>query len=105
MDDNKGSGISRFLAINHSSVVSLEHTFVIQTSVRSAMFSSFPANATRTFSHTEDEHLFGWDPTPGIVSVWADRQGRAIVWRREDERVVPLGDGGPPLALWGARRA
>jgi len=24
----------------------------------------------------------GWDPTPGIVSVWADPDGRAIVWRR-----------------------
>jgi DNA polymerase I len=26
--------------------------------------------------------LWGWDPTPGIVSVWADESGRAIVWRR-----------------------
>jgi len=24
----------------------------------------------------------GWDPTPGIVSVWADPDGRAFVWRR-----------------------
>jgi DNA polymerase I len=24
----------------------------------------------------------GWDPTPGIVSVWAEWDGRAIVWRR-----------------------
>jgi DNA polymerase, archaea type len=24
----------------------------------------------------------GWDPTPGIVSVWAGWDGRAIVWRR-----------------------
>jgi hypothetical protein len=30
----------------------------------------------------EDEWLWGWDPTPGIVSVWADGQGRAAVWRR-----------------------
>ncbi len=30
----------------------------------------------------EDEWLWGWDPTPGIVSVWADGQGRATVWRR-----------------------
>jgi DNA polymerase, archaea type len=36
----------------------------------------------------EDERLFGWDPTPGIVSVWANREGRAVVWRREDERVL-----------------
>jgi len=30
----------------------------------------------------EDEWVWGWDPTPGIVSVWADLQGRATVWRR-----------------------
>ena len=30
-----------------------------------------------------DEWLFGWDPTPGIVSVWAERSGRAVVWRRD----------------------
>ena len=31
---------------------------------------------------TQDEWLWGWDPTPGIVSVWAERDGRALVWRR-----------------------
>jgi DNA polymerase elongation subunit (family B) len=31
----------------------------------------------------QDEWLWGWDPTPGIVSVWAERDGRAFVWRRE----------------------
>src|SRR5580765_8256210 len=36
------------------------------------------ANSRRT----EDEWLWGWDPTPGIVSVWAERNGRAVVWRR-----------------------
>ncbi len=30
----------------------------------------------------EDEWLWGWDPSPGIVSVWAERNGRAVVWRR-----------------------
>src|ERR1700689_3415855 len=30
----------------------------------------------------EDEWLWGWDPTPGIVSVWAEGDGRAVVWRR-----------------------
>ena len=30
----------------------------------------------------EDEWLWGWDPTPGIVSVWAEPDGRALVWRR-----------------------
>jgi DNA polymerase, archaea type len=45
---------------------------------------------------TEDELLFGWDPTPGIVSVWADHDGVALVWRRvagevrlERERFLP----------------
>jgi DNA polymerase, archaea type len=30
-----------------------------------------------------DEWLWGWDPTPGIVSVWAEPDGRAFVWRRD----------------------
>ncbi|HEX6039277.1 MAG TPA: ribonuclease H-like domain-containing protein [Longimicrobium sp.] len=30
----------------------------------------------------QDEWLWGWDPTPGIVSVWAEADGRATVWRR-----------------------
>src|SRR5690242_19972538 len=29
-----------------------------------------------------DEWLWGWDPTPGIVSVWAEADGTAHVWRR-----------------------
>jgi DNA polymerase I len=33
----------------------------------------------------EDEWLWGWDPTPGIVSVWAEDDGRAMVWRRIPE--------------------
>jgi len=33
-------------------------------------------------SRIEDEWLWGWDPTPGIVSVWAEPDGRAFVWRR-----------------------
>lgn len=46
----------------------------------------------------EDEWLWGWDPTPGIVSVWAEPDGRALVWRRlpdtgvlvrEEERFRP----------------
>ena len=30
----------------------------------------------------EDDWLWGWDATPGIVSVWAEPDGRAFVWRR-----------------------
>ena len=36
----------------------------------------------------EDEWLWGWDPTPGIVSVWAEADGRATVWRRIPESGV-----------------
>lgn len=43
-----------------------------------------------------DEWVWGWDPTPGIVSVWAEPDGRAYVWRRvngalvrDDERYRP----------------
>ncbi|HET7231632.1 MAG TPA: DNA polymerase domain-containing protein [Longimicrobium sp.] len=32
-----------------------------------------------------DEWLWGWDSTPGIVSVWAEADGRATVWRRMPE--------------------
>src|SRR5689334_18404893 len=35
----------------------------------------------------DDTWLFGWDQTPGIVSVWADRSGRALVWQRDGARV------------------
>ena len=34
---------------------------------------------------TEDEWLHGWDRTPGIVSVWAESDGRALVWRRDPQ--------------------
>ena len=46
----------------------------------------------------EDDWLWGWDPTPGIVSVHATLDGRALVWRRiaesgalvrEEERFRP----------------
>jgi len=33
-------------------------------------------------TRVEDEWLWGWDATPGIVSVWAENSGEAIVWRR-----------------------
>ena len=34
------------------------------------------------------EWLWGWDDTPGIVSVWAEGNGRATVWRREHGRLI-----------------
>lgn len=33
-------------------------------------------------SSTIDQWLFGWDATAGIVSCWAERSGRALVWQR-----------------------
>jgi DNA polymerase I len=33
----------------------------------------------------EDEWVWGWDATPGIVSVWAGLDGHATVWRRMPE--------------------
>jgi DNA polymerase elongation subunit (family B) len=39
-------------------------------------------------SLSRDEWLWGWDPTPGIVSVWAEGDGRAVVWRRIPESGV-----------------
>jgi DNA polymerase, archaea type len=30
-----------------------------------------------------EEWIWGWDFTPGIVSIWADRDGRVLLWRRE----------------------
>ena len=35
----------------------------------------------------DDGWLFGWDPLPGIVSVWADNSGRARLWQRTAEGV------------------
>jgi DNA polymerase, archaea type len=34
-----------------------------------------------------DPWLFGWDATPGIVSVWAERSGKAIIWRRVENKI------------------
>ena len=36
-------------------------------------------------SGPHDEWLWGWDPTPGIVSVWAEGNGTATIWRRIPE--------------------
>ena len=38
---------------------------------------------TGTPESSPDEWLWGWEPTPGIVSIWAGRDGRALLWRRE----------------------
>ena len=38
--------------------------------------------AATAASPVPQDWLWGWDPTPGIVSVWADASGVATVWRR-----------------------
>jgi DNA polymerase, archaea type len=59
---------------------------------------SEPPATERDANREEDEWLWGWDATPGIVSVWAEADGRATVWRRsadtgelvrEEERFRP----------------
>jgi DNA polymerase I len=48
-----------------------------------------PASAPDTMHlHSNDEWVFGWDPMPGIVSVWASRAGHAVIWRREGGRIL-----------------
>ncbi|NTV62063.1 MAG: DNA polymerase [Oscillochloris sp.] len=34
------------------------------------------------------EWVYGWDDTPGIVSVWANREGQALIWRRIGDRLL-----------------
>ncbi len=51
-----------------------------------------PQNIHEPLSQIEDEYLFGWDPTPGIISVWANCEGLAIIWRREGEHVITQGN-------------
>ncbi len=35
-----------------------------------------------------DEYVYGWDATPGIVSVWATHAGQALIWRRNGDQVL-----------------
>lgn len=45
-------------------------------------------DADQNLLPADDEYLFGWDDTPGIVSVWANREGKAIIWRREGRQIL-----------------
>lgn len=49
---------------------------------------SLPEQSDEWAVDERDPLLFGSDPTPGIVSVAADRQGRATIWRRTPNGVV-----------------
>lgn len=73
-------------------ILYLERTFMFGGIARSTMHAFSPANSEDTHSLTEDEYLFGWDPMPGIVSVWAHRAGRAVIWRREGMCVLCVKD-------------
>jgi DNA polymerase, archaea type len=46
---------------------------------------SDPRDVAMNRASIPPEWLWGWDATPGIVSVWADSSGRAVVWRRRPD--------------------
>jgi DNA polymerase, archaea type len=52
------------------------------------MTSSLPVPREDPSENAKDERLFGWDLTPGIISVWASREGQAVLWRRVNGQVV-----------------
>ncbi len=52
------------------------------------MPSSQSALSDDTTKDAQDERLFGWDMTPGIVSVWASREGQAVLWRRVGGQII-----------------
>ncbi|MFV9507042.1 MAG: DNA polymerase domain-containing protein [Oscillochloridaceae bacterium umkhey_bin13] len=41
-----------------------------------------------TWPMNVQEWVYGWDETPGIVAVWANYDGQALVWRRTARGVV-----------------
>lgn len=52
------------------------------------MTSSLPVLHEDPSENTKDERLFGWGLTSGIISVWASREGQAVIWRRVSGQVV-----------------
>jgi len=56
--------------------------------VQGTAVSPLPSVRGGDTSAAGDAWLFGWDPLPGIVSVWADHTGHARVWRRTSRGVV-----------------
>jgi DNA polymerase I len=49
-----------------------------------------PAGSERYVTDTNKEWVFGWDSLSGIVSIWASRDGRAVIWRRVDKQIFCL---------------
>jgi hypothetical protein len=62
---------------------------------------SSSSDSPQPTSAISKEWLFGWDPTPGIVSIWADGRGHATIWRRipGDGRLVREKDRFRPWVL------
>ncbi|HEY6879971.1 MAG TPA: hypothetical protein VI299_18225, partial [Polyangiales bacterium] len=61
--------------------------FSAQGAAKTFMRVSGTPGAVRT---REEQWLWGWDDTPGIVSVWADLKGEAWIWRRTPALVCEL---------------
>jgi DNA polymerase I len=59
----------------------LEERMYCSHNARSIM-EALPPSLDDTPALAADDYLFGWDPTPGIVSVWATHAGKALVWHR-----------------------
>ncbi|GAC1649323.1 MAG: DNA polymerase domain-containing protein [Herpetosiphon sp.] len=51
--------------------------------MRQSLQSPAPVNPLH-----HDDWIFGWDDDAGIVSVWAERDGRAWIWRRTGDQIV-----------------
>jgi len=54
----------------------------LTTASASHLFAASRCATIDIVERPDHEWLWGWDHTPGIVSVWADGSGRAWVWRR-----------------------
>ena len=65
-----------------------------QTSLAEDAVAPWKASPVTTYdaSSANDAWLFGWDAMPGIVSVWADRDGRARLWQRTTAGVRCVAD-------------
>jgi len=65
----------------------LEERMYCSHIARSTM-EALPPPLADTPAPVADDYLFGWDPTPGIVSVWASHAGKALIWQRTSAGVI-----------------
>lgn len=87
-DKRESQAPCRLLAAVIPGVVCLERMFLRKERSGESMAEHISTGDQAAAEQIIDERLFGWNPAPGIVSVWADRSGRALLWRREGERVT-----------------